>query len=178
MKKIICKTKATTQAEYCFSGYASVFNVPDANDDIILPGAFRSSFTIASEVKMLWQHDPKTPIGTFSLIQETPEGLYVEGQLIISTPKGREAYELITNGAVDGLSIGFEIKEQYFENGRRCISKVRLWEISIVTFPANEMARIRPVRASVTQGLVEDIDKHINTLCLTTGVFEKNGGRY
>jgi len=142
MKQIICKTKALPIKEGAFSGYASVFNVPDSNNDIILPGAFADSFSSVNEVKMLWQHDTTNPIGTFTVLQETGEGLYVEGELLTSLTKGKEACDLITKGVIDGLSIGFEIVEQFFESGKRYITKVKLWEISIVTFPANHMARI------------------------------------
>ncbi len=129
-----------------FSGYASVYHVIDSYQDIILPGAFGPDIDPLS-VKLLWQHEMSTPIGVFSKIEETVNGLYVEGKILTSIERGREVYELLKAGAIDGLSIGFEIEEQFFDGEYRYINKLKLWEISIVTFPANDMARVCNVKS-------------------------------
>lgn len=90
-----------------FTGYASVFNTVDRHHEIVAPGAFQKSIKSADMPKMLWQHDPKYPIGRWTKIEETPKGLWVEGKLFLDLPKAKEAYTLLQENILDGLSIGF-----------------------------------------------------------------------
>jgi len=130
-----------------FSGYASVFNIEDSYKDIILPSAFKKTLEerdVKKSIKLLWQHSAEEPIGYFDLIQEDNVGLYVEGKILLDVEKGKEAYSLIKNGAISGLSIGYNVKKAKFnnDNGTRVISAIDLWEISVVTFPANKFSNI------------------------------------
>ncbi|HHK75119.1 MAG TPA: HK97 family phage prohead protease, partial [Rhizobiales bacterium] len=52
-------------AKGVFEGYASLFGKEDLGHDIIMPGAFRGSLAKRGpkQIKMLFQHDPKEPIG-------------------------------------------------------------------------------------------------------------------
>ena len=128
-----------------FAGYASVFNVVDRGNDLILPGAFAQSIRDrgAGGIKFLWQHDPKEPVGIFDEIYEDARGLYVRGRLILEVDRAREACRLLDVGALDGLSIGFHtLKSRLRADGVRILTRVDLWEISLVTFPMNEQARI------------------------------------
>lgn len=132
-----------------FSGYASAYTV-DQQHDIIEPGAFQKSLQgIYEDVgmpKMLWQHDPSQPIGKWESIREDTQGLYVEGRLFLELPKAKEAYVLLKERVVDGLSIGFEVvRANRTEKGRR-LQEVKLHEISLVTFPANGKARVHQVK--------------------------------
>jgi HK97 family phage prohead protease len=129
-----------------FSGYASVFNKLDHHGDIILPGAFAKSLSHNLDVKLLWQHDSSQPIGYFTRIEETTHGLYVEGRLLLDISKAKEVYSMLKTGVVNGLSIGFEIIKCYFGGDVRYIKDLKLWEISIVTFPANDESRIDAVK--------------------------------
>lgn len=143
------------------AGYASLYNVVDSYNDVILPGAFGVVFD-ASMVKLLWQHDPKLPIGMVTKLEETPKGLYVEAKILTTIEKGREACELLKAGIIDGLSIGFEALEHRLVGQHRYISKLKLWEISIVTFPANTAARVTDMRTK--ERFVESLDRAINSL--------------
>ncbi|WP_339042058.1 HK97 family phage prohead protease [Candidatus Lariskella endosymbiont of Hedychridium roseum] len=40
-----------------FSGYASVFNVKDNTNDLVMPGAFRDNLKYPEKIRLLWQHD-------------------------------------------------------------------------------------------------------------------------
>lgn len=127
-------------------GYASVFRDADISGDRIEPGAFAASLRRrgAQGIRLLWQHDPAQPIGVWTSIVEDRIGLLVEGRLALDTIRGREAAALIRAGAIDGLSIGFRTRRarrQPGESGRRLV-EIDLWEISIVTFPMQERARI------------------------------------
>lgn len=130
-----------------FSGYASVFNIEDSYKDIVIAGAFKNTLktkNITSDIKLLWQHNQTKPIGYFNLIKEDTIGLYVEGQIMLEVQQGLEAYNLIKSKAVNGLSIGYSVKKFDFNKVKknRILKEVELFEISIVTFPANEYANI------------------------------------
>lgn len=134
------------------SGYGSVFDITDDQQDIICPGAFYHSLAnweaLGKLPKMLWQHDAREPIGIWHLIEEDTKGLYVEGQLILETQRGKEAYALIKSGALDGLSIGFHVQEAEKKEHQaiRYLTRIHLIEISIVTFAANRAAQITQVK--------------------------------
>jgi HK97 family phage prohead protease len=136
-----------------FEGYASVFGNKDLGNDVVVNGAFRKSLRAkgARKIKMLFQHDTKEPIGVYTQIKEDGNGLYVKGQLAMNTQKGREVYELMKMGAIDGLSVGYRVDAKgyhYDERGKkRMLKEVDLMEISAVTFPMNPKARISAVKA-------------------------------
>lgn len=117
-------------------------------------GAF--SRTIAertARVKFLAQHDRQAlPIGRATALREDAAGLYAELR-VSATAAGDEVLTLIRDGALDGLSIGFRpvtpgpaVRIRPGELVTR--TEVRLDEISAVSFPAYEGARIAAVRAA------------------------------
>lgn len=133
-----------------FSGYAAVFNNQDQGRDVILPGAFSKSLTRrpATKVKMLRQHDPEEPIGIWLDLQEDARGLKAKGKLILETIKGRETHALMRAGALDGMSIGYRTLKDRFDRpkGIRYLEELDLPEISVVTFPMNDRARVSAVK--------------------------------
>jgi HK97 family phage prohead protease len=137
--------KSESPKEATISGYASVFNIADAHNDIILKGAFGS--VNPSKIKLLWQHDQAKPIGVIKSLTEDDRGLKIEAEINLRTSIGRETSELIKQKALDGLSVGFIIKSyDYNDKGQRVISDLELMEISIVTFPANYDANILSIK--------------------------------
>jgi uncharacterized protein len=132
-----------------FTGYASLFNRRDATGDIIMPGAFSDSVKNrgAAGIRMLFQHDPAEPVGTWIDIAEDQRGLFVRGKLDANVQRGRELISLLQTKGVDGLSIGFKTLHATRDRtlDARRITKVDLWEISLVTFPMLEGARVSPV---------------------------------
>nr|WP_245195785.1 HK97 family phage prohead protease [Aureimonas populi] len=130
-------------------GYASLFERTDPSGDRIERGAFARTLKErgAAGIRMLWQHDPAEPIGVWTAIAEDSRGLLVEGKLALSTRRGRDVFELIRAGAVDGLSIGFKARRARREpGGVRRIAEIDLWEISVVTFPMQALARLAETR--------------------------------
>lgn len=129
------------------SGYASLFGDQDAGGDIVGKGAYaRSLKRLAAEgrrVKMLWQHDPAQPIGIWDEVREDERGLYVKGRLLEDIGRGREAAALVAAGAIDGLSIGYRtVRATKNDKGRRLLTELELWEVSLVTFPMLPSARV------------------------------------
>ena len=138
-----------------FTGYGSIFGNEDQGSDIMQKGAFTKSLENrpAGKVKLLYQHKTDEPIGIFEDMYEDSKGLFVKGKLAMGTQKGREAYELLKMGALDGMSIGFRAdpeKQGYNESkrGTRTLKEVDLMEISLVTFPMNESALIETVKGN------------------------------
>ena len=137
-----------------FQGYGSIFGNKDLGNDVVVQGAFAKSIGRkgAKAVKMLYQHRPDEPIGVFDEIIEDNRGLKVKGRLAMGTQRGREVYELMKMGALDGLSIGYRVSPKgadYDERGKkRMLKEVDLMEISAVTFPMNPKARVEQVKGA------------------------------
>lgn len=128
-------------------GYASVFGVTDQGGDVVLSGAYGKSLAALRAkgrgVKMLWQHNPTEPIGVWDEVREDGKGLYVKGRLLPDVSRAREAAALISAGAIDGLSIGYRtVAAEKDAKGRRLLSELELWEVSLVTFPMLPEARV------------------------------------
>lgn len=143
-----------------FKGHGSVFNNTDSYGDVVMPGAFAKSLarhkSAGSMPALLWQHDSKQPIGIYKAMEEDEIGLSLEGQFALKTRQGAEAHELTMMKAVRGLSIGFTIPKNGMEfdeeeNVYR-LKEIDLWEVSVVTFPANGLANITDVRSALREG--------------------------
>ena len=132
-----------------FGGYASVFNRADAGGDMVMPGAFAASLRRRRDrVRLLFQHDPKEPVGIWDALREDGHGLFVAGRLVPGVSRADALRRLIEQGALDGLSIGFRTLRATREGGVRKLWQIDLFEISIVTFPMMEDARIAPPQVS------------------------------
>ena len=152
-----------------FSGYASIFNIKDSCNDVVLPNAFKKSLALKTKpqnIKLLWQHSQTQPIGVINKIKEDNIGLYVEGKILMDVKKGKEAYSLMKSGAVSGLSIGYNVKKSFYnkKNQVRTISEVDLWEVSLVTFPANKHAGITFVKSHNPISETKELKKLNNLL--------------
>jgi uncharacterized protein len=137
-----------------FSGYGSVFGNVDGGRDIVAKGAFAESLkTIKASgdpLPALWQHNSREPIGGFDLLEEDDHGLKVNGFLLKDeVTRAAEAYALMKRRIVKGLSIGYYVLEDSWneKEGIRTLIKLELVEISIVTFPMNEEATIDSVKS-------------------------------
>lgn len=132
-----------------FAGYASVFDYIDTQRDVIVRGAFSKTLNgRIHNIKLLWQHQQDEPIGIFDRIFEDERGLYVEGRLLLTVQRAKEAYVLLKESAISGLSIGYSPIRYHIddESGVRYLSEVDLWEVSLVTFPANEAANVTVIK--------------------------------
>lgn len=133
-----------------FSGYASLFGQVDLGKDIVERGAFAKSLRTrgAAGIRMLFQHDPNQPIGSWVELKEDARGLFVRGRLAKDVGRARDVHNLLRGGALDGLSIGFRATRARKDHatGVRHILEADLWEISIVTFPMLPQARIDTVK--------------------------------
>jgi len=152
-------------ADGTVEGYGSVFGVRDNYDDVIAKGAFIQSLkdhkAAGTMPAMLWQHDADKPIGVWTEMVEDEKGLRIKGQLAMETVKGKEAHALLKMGALNGLSIGFMPKEWAYDRDTevRTLTAIDLWEVSLVTFPANEKARVTNVKSADEMATPKDAEK-------------------
>lgn len=142
-----------------FDGYGSVWGVVDSYQEVVAPGAFTDSLAeLAAKgrpVPVLWQHRSDTPIGIWDKLEEDDHGLRGEGSLLVEdVAQAREAHALMKRRAVTGLSIGYWVRESSFDEktGIRTLTKLDLVEISLVTFPANDDARVEAVKFKLAHG--------------------------
>ena len=131
-------------------GYASLFGEVDQARDMVMPGAFTQTLKQRGlrKIPMLFQHDPSEPVGIWLELKEDWRGLKARGRLIPDVSRARELLSLLKAGAVDGLSIGYRtVRGQIDPKTRvRRLYQVDLWEISIVTFPLLNGARVSAVK--------------------------------
>lgn len=138
-----------------FSGWLSVFGNEDLGHDVVEQGAFTKTLQERKQaVPILWQHDDSQPVGVFRDMREESMGgpsgkggLRVKGELNLKTQRGSEAYELLKQGALSGLSIGYGVVKHGFDGNKRLLKELRLHEGSLVTFPMNQAATVDAVKA-------------------------------
>ncbi|HQE41534.1 MAG TPA: HK97 family phage prohead protease [Zoogloea sp.] len=140
-------------------GLAAAFGNVDSGGDRILPGAFAASLaehrSAGTTPAMLLHHDMQRPIGVWTELAETREGLLAKGRITIDAKDGREAYELARSGALSGLSIGYKVEQERLAATSRDLVKLKLFEISLVAMPMNNLTRLHSVK---TIGSVRDIE--------------------
>lgn len=150
-----------------FSGYASVFNGTDSYGDTILPGAYTKTLAKDGMPKMFFGHNWDLPIGKWTAAHEDEKGLFVEGELTPGNPESDAVLAALKHGTVDGLSIGFRLNKDDWEEkeeGGRMIKQVsRLFEISLVNFPADSAARVCEVRSEDIDGInsIRDLENFL-----------------
>jgi HK97 family phage prohead protease len=151
-------------ADGTFTGYGSVFNVVDSYNEIVAPGAFKASLAAlvakGRSLPILWQHRTGEPIGSWSGLTEDAYGLVGKGSLwLAEAPNARVAYKGMESKAITGLSIGYYVNQSSYneKTGIRTLEDVELVEISIVTNPANDEARIDSIKARIAHGGLPDL---------------------
>lgn len=127
-----------------FEAYAATFGNVDYHDDVIVKGAFLN--TLAKRMpKLAYQHDVRQLPGVIKSAVEDSKGLLISGQFI-NTPLGNQVYEEVRSGAINQMSIGFSAIDTEYRNDIRYIKAIDLYEVSFVTFPANEQAIVTNVK--------------------------------
>lgn len=171
-----------------FSGYGAVFNNLDSHGDIIMPGAFAETLPEFLQTGVIgWQHKWADPIGKPIEAAEDANGLYIKGR-ISETSTGKDALTLLRDDVIKRLSIGYRtIESKWFDTldslkefaalnamklklddlegvfgGVRVLIKVKLYEVSLVTVPANTEAIITGVKDHT--GLIQQVKALVSGL--------------
>ena len=153
-KSFAMEYKMTGVEDRIFEGYGSTFGNKDLHGDIITEGAFSKSIQ-SKRPAMLIHHDLNRPIGVWEEVREDSKGLFVRGRLTEGVKDSDEAYALMKDGAISSMSIGFiPVEEEYdYKSKTNYIKEIDLWEVSLVTIPANPQA---------TVGAVKDAEGKVN----------------
>ena len=146
-----------------FSGLASAYGVVDSHGDVVVPGAFSASLAEhkarGSMPTMYVQHGPALggdplPVGVWTHMEEDAHGLRVKGRIsALDTDYGRRIRSLVQDGALKGLSIGYNVATNGAVYGRkpgeprRTLKAVRLVEVSLVTTPSNDRAKVESIKS-------------------------------
>lgn len=176
-----------------FEGHAAVFGNIDQGGDIVHQGAFTKTLAErGGKVKLLWQHNPHEPIGRPLEMREDATGLFVKA-IISDTARGRDALALLRDGAIGEMSIGYDALDKDYSQDKtggeertvRNLRTIKLWEISLVSFPMNEAARVTALKEQ--ERAANESERKMNLtrrLQAVTSEFERlyggeaNGWRY
>lgn len=144
-----------------FTGYGSVFGVVDSYNEVVAPGAFLESLddtrAKGRTFPVLWQHRGGEPIGNWDMdtLKEDTRGLLGSAELWLEdAPYARIAHRGMKAKAITGLSIGYYVRDSKFDEKTRIrtLTKLDLVEISIVTTPANDEARVDQIKSKLAHG--------------------------
>jgi len=127
-------------------GIAAGYGDIDHGGDQMMPGAISASLEGKKSIPMLLFHDQKRPAGAWTEWRETPAGLHVKGRFAMDTDDGRYAHAHTKSGGLTGLSVGYRTLRQRFEQKARQLLQVALHEISLVTVPMHDRARVLSVK--------------------------------
>jgi len=126
-------------------GYAAIFNSPSQPlpfTETIKPGAFRDSLKSRNDIKLLWNHETGTVLGSTRAgtlrVTEDAVGLLIEANLP-DTQAGRDAATLIKRGDVNAFSFGFRVAQggdTWTSADQRVLKRVNIHEVSVVSWPA------------------------------------------
>lgn len=159
-------TEKKKKGKRSISGLAVPFNTPvnilPGFSEQIAPGAITPN---PRGVKLFWQH--REPIGAVTKCRETPKGLLIDAK-ISNTTAGRDAYELVKDGAISQFSIGFrerDYKDEKTDGGvLRTQTGIDLMEVSLVPFPAYETTEITEIRANNIKGVDNMKDEELSAI--------------
>jgi HK97 family phage prohead protease len=160
MKKLLTKDFKFTvdnsdDEKGTFTGYASIFGAVDSYGDVVMPGAFKRTLKNKKQFPLLWSHNITEPIGILTG-EEDEKGLRIEGQLNLDVGRAVEVRSLMKQGAVDGLSIGYQVVKEGVdkETNARQLKEINLWEVSICVFQACPDAVVDEVKTD--EPIIED----------------------
>lgn len=157
MPQIACALELKSISEQGeFEGKASVYNVVDEGDDLVVPGAFTKTLSSSQERPLYWEH--KEIIGTVEL-RDSPSALLVKGRLSLGVRRADEALILLRTKAVKGLSIGYKNIQSDFQGTVRRLKELALWEVSLTGLPMNRQAVVTAVKAADIARLSREIQE-------------------
>ncbi len=156
------------ELSYSFSGYASVFDKPYGVRDskgtyteTIKPGAFKKTLQEQDDVRFLINHDgiplARSSSGTLKL-EEDEYGLFVQADLDANNPKVAEVASAMKRGDLNEMSFAFAAIRDDFSGEKRDVQEVRLFDVSVVTYPANSYAGATLRGLDISENLKELVE--------------------
>ena len=178
--KVCVKSLFTPLEEGSIEGYASVFGGVDSYGDTIEKTAFDNVIKSGQKPLMFYQHNRwSIPIGVWEEMSVDEKGLKVKGRLNLELEEAREVYSALKFGSLNGMSIGFRMKDKDYEYDDEDICHIKniseLLEISIVNFPADKAAQIDSVKSEELDGLhdIRDCEHYLRELGISKKMAQK-----
>ena len=145
-----------------FKGHGAVFGNIDLGGDVIQGGAFTKSLSEWSAKgqlpQLLWYHNNEEIIGEWTKMVEDEKGLYVEGKLWVNgesrIERAVQAYNVLKSNSVKGLSIGYRVKDQDYQEQMdgsiiTMLKEIELFEVSIAPWAMNPLASVTAVKSKI-----------------------------
>ena len=178
--KVCVKSLFTPLEEGSIEGYASVFGGVDSYGDTIEKTAFDNVIKSGQKPLMFYQHNRwSLPIGVWESLSVDEKGLKVKGRLNLELAEAKEVYSALKFGSLNGMSIGFRMKDKDYEYDDEDICHIKniseLLEISIVNFPADKAAQIDSVKSEELDGLhdIRDCEHYLRELGISKKMAQK-----
>lgn len=152
------KKDQTGSERIIISGWAARFGNVDSYGDIIEPGAFSKTISERKgRIAFCYQHEIDEPIAKILVLEERLEGLWVEAEISASES---DIQTKVKEGILTEMSIGYRtincteeiINEKYITH----LTEVKLYEISLVTIAANELATIQNIKSEERKDYFDD----------------------
>jgi uncharacterized protein len=154
-------TELKAESEGIFSGYVSKFNNLDLVRDVVVPGAFTEdleSWKKKGRLPNMWfNHDRDKIAGKWIEMYENKNGLFGKGKLSLGSTIGKDVYEWMKDGALDGLSFAYRVKDYERDKDKDVtyLKKLTISEAGPVSAPANPLARVGSVKNMIDSGELE-----------------------
>lgn len=141
------EVKAEEGRPLVVTGYISTFGNTDLVGDVVEKGAYERTLKEWRErpwpMPLLLNHNQDQLVGKWVELREDSRGLFGEGELTPDHSLASDVAASLRHGALSGISIGFRLRDfERSKSGIRHLRDIDLIEASIVTSPANPMARV------------------------------------
>lgn len=143
--------KAKEDETGMIAGYFSTYDKePDSYGDIIEKGAFTETIAKRAEsghpFPLCFNHDFSAVIGAVDKIEDTEKGPYIEAHFL-DTQQAQDVRKMLQSGAIYQFSFAYDVlgarepdEEEKKKGIANVLTKVEVFEISVVTVPANQNA--------------------------------------
>ena len=164
------------------SGYFSTYDrIPDSYGDVIAPGAFTDTIKAREEsghpFPLCWNHDLDQIIGKVDSIEDTEKGPLMTASFF-DTPLAQEKREIVKSGVVYQFSFAYDVQgwerptaEEEKAGIMNVLTKLDLFEVSIVPIPANQNAVMTEIKAG-RRNSKKDEDAIKQAIALLQGVLD------
>ena len=164
------------------SGYFSTYDEePDSYGDIVAPGAFTDTIKAREATghpfPLCFNHNMDAVIGTVDSIEDTEKGPLITASFL-NTEKAQEVREMVKSGGVYQFSFAYDVKsweqpteEQKAKGIANVLTKLDLYEVSVVVVPANQNAVVTDIKSG-KRNSKKDADAIKQAITLLQGVLD------
>jgi len=139
-------------------GYFSTYEkTPDSYGDIIEPGAFTETIKAREEsghpFPLCFNHDFSAVIGAVDSVKDTEKGPFISAHFL-DTQQAQDVRKMLQSGAIYQFSFAYDVlgarrptEEEEKAGVMNVLTKLEVFEISVVTVPANQNAVATEVKS-------------------------------